>query len=261
MFQLLESVLLEDERLYNAAIPYRSVWTATKRARYRWEIEEHDDGLRSQDYWRHDFRRYWRARPNLRRGDQGRQDRGRRRGQGQGCRDPRGQGPGSRARLRRYSYALRCAGDVGSHDDDLAVARCDNCRHGQLWIRRGAHASRASRAYHAHARERRRDESQGARDGARLRLAVRELRAIHGYDRAAGHRDQSWRAGRTHADKALRYGRGSDRALGERGRSRGDEGVGASRDGRRRDWLRDVQVAHACGIQRQTRAEPHVGLR
>src|SRR5277367_5701445 len=40
MFQLLEFLLLEDDRVYNAAIPYRSVWTATKRARYRWEIEE-----------------------------------------------------------------------------------------------------------------------------------------------------------------------------------------------------------------------------
>ena len=207
------------------------------------------------------MRRYWRARPRRRRCDQGRQDRGGRRGKRQSGADRRGERKGRRAGLRRYSHALRRAGDVGSDDDDLAVARRDHRRHGELRLRRRADASRASRAYHAHARERRRDEPESARDRARLRMAVRELRAIHGYDRSARHRDQSWRAGWTHADKTLRDGRGSDRASRNRGRSRGYEGAGASRARRRRDRFRDVEVTDPRRIQRQAGAEPHVGLR
>src|SRR5271156_6077317 len=92
-------------------------------------------------------------------------------------------------------------------------------------------------------------------------MAVRELRTVHGYDRAARYRDQPRRARGTYTGKTLRDGRGSDRALRNGGRSRGDEGAGAPRDGCGSDWLRYIEVADARRLQRQAGTQPHVGLR
>ncbi len=60
-----------------------------------------------------------------------------------------------RARLRRHPHALRRAGLLGPHADDLAVARRHLGRDGELRLRRRADAPGASRAHPAHARERR----------------------------------------------------------------------------------------------------------
>jgi len=153
-----------------------------------------NDGLRPQDNGRYDYRRHRIPSARRRCRNQGRQNCRRGRGARQGDDDDRGARPRGRSRLRRHPHPLRRADSVGPHDDDLAVARRDHGSDGQLRLWRRADSSRASRTHHAHARERRRDEPEGARDRARLRMAVRDLRAVPRCSRKTGLGDQCRRA-------------------------------------------------------------------
>ena len=131
-------------------------------------------------------------------------------------------GCGRRARLRRHPHPLRRAGVLGSHADDLAVARRDDRRDRQLRLRRRADAAGAPRAHPAHARERRGHVDRRAPRRHRRRVAVRDLPAVPRRDRAARHGDQRRRAGRPHRRAPLRDGRGGDRARRHRRRDRRD---------------------------------------
>ncbi len=144
-----------------------------------------------------------------------------------------------RARLRRHPHPLRRAGVLGPHAHDLAVARRDLGRDGQLRLRRRADPARAPRPDHAHARERRGHVARGAARGHRPGLAVRDLPAVPRRDRAPRHRDQRRRARRPHARAAVRDGRGGDRARGDRGRDRADGADRRRGAARRRGRLRD----------------------
>ncbi len=93
--------------------------------------------------------------------------------------------------LRRHPHPLRRAGAVGPHAHDLAVARRDHGRDGQLRLRRRAHAAGAPRADPAHAREGRGHEPRRAREpGSAKRVAVRDLPRVSRRRRAPRQRDQ-----------------------------------------------------------------------
>ena len=168
-----------------------------------------------------------------------------------------------RARLRRHPHALRRAGLLGPDAHDLALARRDDGRDGQLRLRRRADAARASRPHPAHAREGRGHvRSTRSRRGSASDVAVRDLPASTStrVERAAPRSTSAALVGHTPLRLYVMGEEATEReaTADEIARDASARARGARR---RRARLRHLEVADPRRLRGQAGAEPRRAVR